>query len=180
MADKILKNGTYGVTELRLPKNISVFVQDIAWGSLTELENGMFVTMDTKTGVLSTPAIGDSVLFVHCVPKQYEGKNSASDYVAKKGSFLPRVIRLGKDSIIATDNVIVDDTVTEVASFSAMATYLATAANKLYGYVDVTTRRMRIAKSIPSTSGSIPAITFEVKAVTTLKTGETGLELIAL
>lgn len=169
---KVLVNGKFGVTELRLPQNVEVKVQDLTWGALTQLENGMFVTVDAKTGEMALAKDGDDAYYVHAVPKLYEGHLSASDYVMTPEGFFPRVIRLGKGSIIATDNVVVDTAV--FADFNAIETFLATKANKAYGIIDAT-GRMAITKTAPT-----EGVAFEVAKVTTLKTGEQGVELVRI
>lgn len=178
MADKSLVNGKYGVTELRLGQNLDVKVQDIQWGDLTELENGMFVTVDVKTGKMGAPTQEGDVWFVHSVVKNYERHLNSSDFINRKESFLPRLIRFGQDSIIATDDIVVDDSVAELKTYEAMNTYLGTESNKLYGYPDATSKRMRIAKTVPTEKA--PIVKFEVAKVTTLKTGDLGLELVRL
>lgn len=172
--DILLKNGKYGVTELRLPVNLENKVQDIKWGALTTLENGMFVKVDAKTGTMTDGALTDDVYLVNSVVKNYEGRLASSDYINKAEAFLPRLQRFGKGSIIATDNVVVDDA--KIASFAALATYLAVEANKAYAYIDVATKRFRVCKAADAPA-TIPAVYFEVKSVTTLKTGEAGVEL---
>ena len=172
MATKILKNGKYGVTELRLPQNIEVKVQDITWGDLKSLENGMFVKVDTRTGKMEKGvATTDDVYFVHSVPKLYERHLSSSDYVMTPDGFLPRLIRFGKGSIIATDNIIVDES--EFATYDAIATALKSAP--VYGYLDDTTQLMKVSKS-----KSTEVVLFEITKVTTLKTGELGVEAVRI
>ena len=173
MATKRLKNGKYGVTELRLPENIEVKVQDIEWGELTELENGMFVKYEPRTNKISKGAVAtDDVYFVHSVPKIYDGRSSSSEYVMTPDGFLPRLIRFGKGSIIATDNIIVDTS--EFANYEAIATALQT--TPVYGFLDNETQVMKVSK----TKTDDEVVLFEITAVTTMKTGELGVEAVRI
>ncbi|MGL6175204.1 MAG: hypothetical protein ACRC1P_11420 [Cellulosilyticaceae bacterium] len=183
-AKKITTSAKYGASELRLPINIENRVQGnkLADTGLYKdfIENGQFCSVDLKTGEISAPVAGKPAYFHHSVVKVYESKLGATEWRCEKGWFVPRIMKLGATSYIAVDTVIGDDAVAEIASFNAMATYLATKANKLYAYPDTATGWLKVVKDIPADLSTVPGALFEVTEVTTMKTGEMGLELITI
>ena len=170
------KKGTRPVVELtrvQAVKDGHHFSQYPMVKGTGELENGMLVAVDHVKGeVGKASAITEKVYLHASVEHMYDSLAGRNEFVVREEEdFLPRVYDLRTGDRYETNAVVWDST--DFADGYADIKDLVVAKTPVYGYVDVATGYVKLAK----VAGVDVATDLRVVSVIRLPNGETGVKL---